>query len=324
MADNNTILIVDDILPTPPQNTMIMEGISPQGGGAFSINVANNISSDSILITLQLPRIVNVPYIGPTSIQSIGVAIATCTVTCLLLWGRRTVKRLQQYAKKQEERVINEEKKKEAAEPVKAKQWEVVQNGKLDEFINNEINPARERLRKTEDPDTVEKRQAKRNRIKLEQKKKKSGPLGLSVDVLQNTLGGLKKGDTPLAALIEENNSKNDKEKRACMNELQLQNTLTGLRKSPLSLDKDKEDKEKARAFEVTVKNESELQNMRAALKKGDTPLASLLDVKQARSFDDDVEILEHELADDIKELEKLQEKKEEEEEKPKESQFIS
>ena len=305
---------------------MIMEGISQptQGGGAFSINVANDISSDSILITLQLPRIVNVPYIGPTSIQSIGVAIATCTVTCLLLWGRRTVKRLQQYAKKQEERVINEEKKKEAAEPVKAKQWEVAQNGKLDEFINNEINPARERLRKTEDPDTVEKRQAKRNRIKLEQKKKKSGPLGLSVDVLQNTRGGLKKGDTPLAALIiEENNSKNDKEKRACMNELQLQNTLTGLRKSPLSLDKDKEDKEKARAFEVTVKNESELQNMRAALKKGDTPLASLLDVKQARSFDDDVEILEHELADDIKELEKLQGKKEEEEEKPKESQCI-
>ena len=106
------------------------------------------------------------------------------------------------------------------------------------------------------------------------------------------------------------------------MNELQLQNTLTGLKKSPLSLDKDKENKEKARAFEVTVKNESELQNMRAALKKGDTPLASLLDVQQARSFDDDVEILEHELADDIKKLEKLQEK-EVEEEKPKESQCI-
>ena len=199
MADNNTILIVDDILPTPPQNTMIMEGINQptQGGGAFSINVANDISSDSILITLQLPRIVNVPYIGPTSIESIGVAIATCTVTCLILWGRRTVKRLQRYAKereKQEERALNEQKKKEAAEPVKAKQWEAVKNGKLDEFINNEINPARERLRKTEDPDTVEKRQAKRNRIKLEQKKKKSGPLGLSVDVLQNTRGGLKKG----------------------------------------------------------------------------------------------------------------------------------
>ena len=106
------------------------------------------------------------------------------------------------------------------------------------------------------------------------------------------------------------------------MNELQLQNTLTGLKKSPLSLDKDKEDKEKARAaFEVTVKNESELQNMRAALKKGHTQLSSLLDVKQARSFDDDVVILEHELADDIKKLEKLQEK--EEEEKPKESQCI-
>ena len=90
--------------------------------------------------------------------------------------------------------------------PVKAKNWEV-KNGKLEEFIEGEILPMKQRLRKVEDPDTVEKRQAKRENIKQEQNKKGKGPLALSDDLLQNKRTGLRQTEKPKGYLD------NDREK---------------------------------------------------------------------------------------------------------------
>mmetsp|Transcript_27325 Transcript_27325/g.56985 ORF Transcript_27325/g.56985 Transcript_27325/m.56985 type:complete len:146 (+) Transcript_27325:449-886(+) len=60
--------------------------------------------------------------------------------------------------------------------------------------IHEQTNkPARESLRKVEDPDTVEQRTAKRNRIKNEQKKKPRGPLGLSTELLQSSRTSLRR-----------------------------------------------------------------------------------------------------------------------------------
>ena len=183
------------------------------GQGSFFINVVNdkNNTNGHVYITLGIPKIVDVPYVGPTTLESICLAAATCLMPCLFWLGKRTVRRLQQFVIKEEKR-IEDDTETESIEtkqepPIKAKQWEVVKNGKLDEFINNEIVPARARLRKVEDPDTVAKRQAKRDRIKQEAAKKPKGVLGLSEELLQNSRNGLRQApDTPLASYL--NNTK--------------------------------------------------------------------------------------------------------------------
>lgn len=184
------------------------------GQGSFFINVVNdkNNTNGHVYITLGIPKIVDVPYVGPTTLESICLAAATCLMPCLFWLGKRTVRRLQQFVIKEEKRREDDTETEESIEtkqepPIKAKQWEVVKNGKLDEFINNEIVPARARLRKVEDPDTVAKRQAKRDRIKQEAAKKPKGVLGLSEELLQNSRNGLRQApDTPLASYL--NNTK--------------------------------------------------------------------------------------------------------------------
>ena len=184
------------------------------GQGSFFINVVNdkNNTNGHVYITLGIPKIVDVPYVGPTTLESICLAAATCLMPCLFWLGKRTVRRLQQFVIKEEKRREDDTETEESIEtkqepPIKAKRWEVVKNGKLDEFINNEIVPARARLRKVEDPDTVAKRQAKRDRIKQEAAKKPKGVLGLSEELLQNSRSGLRQApDTPLASYL--NNTK--------------------------------------------------------------------------------------------------------------------
>ena len=167
-------------------------GKQPQGN--FSFSVVNDKNSDSIYFTVGVPKILDVPYIGPTSIETISFAAATCIVPCIFWYVRRTVRRIQQYAIKRREEKERLEKSKEP--PVKAKNWEV-KNGKLEEFIDKEILPMKQRLRKVEDPDTVAKRQAKREKIKSEQNKKGKGPLALSDDLLQNKRTGLRQTEKP-------------------------------------------------------------------------------------------------------------------------------
>ena len=173
------------------------------------MNDKNN-TNGHVYITLGIPKIVDVPYVGPATLESICFAAATCLLPCLFWLGKR-MRRLQQIVKDEKRREDDTETE-ESIEtkqepPIKAKQWEVVKNGKLDEFINNEIVPAKARLRKVEDPDTVAKRQAKRDRIKQEAAKKPKGVLGLSEELLQNSRNGLRQApDTPLASYL--NNTK--------------------------------------------------------------------------------------------------------------------
>mmetsp|Transcript_13836 Transcript_13836/g.22553 ORF Transcript_13836/g.22553 Transcript_13836/m.22553 type:complete len:124 (-) Transcript_13836:88-459(-) len=71
--------------------------------------------------------------------------------------------------------------------------------------MSKQICPARQQLRKVGDPDTVEKRQEKRNRIMKEQTKKPKGPLGLSVELLQNSRTSLRRApDAPLVSYLDE------------------------------------------------------------------------------------------------------------------------
>lgn len=190
---------------------MTMGKQNRQTQSAFSITH----DSDHILITLAIPKVIDVPYIGPTTIESISVAAATIIVPWLLWFGRRTVRRFQQYIK---------ERKKKAEEPEspvkKAKKWET-KNKKLEEFMNDEINPARQRLRKVGDPDTVEMRIAKRKQIKTEQAKKPKGKLGLSSELLQNSRAGLRQGDAPLDSYLNLANKKG-KEDRSIDDELRM------------------------------------------------------------------------------------------------------
>lgn len=167
-------------------------GNHPQG--IFSFSIANDKNSDSIYFTVGVPKILDVPFIGPTNIETLSLAAATCIVPCIFWYVRRTVKRIQQYAIERREEKERLEKSKEP--PVKAKNWEV-KNGKLEEFIDREILPTKQRLRKVEDPDTVAKRQAKREKIKHEQSKKGKGPLALSDDLLQNKRTGLRQTEKP-------------------------------------------------------------------------------------------------------------------------------
>jgi len=167
-------------------------GKHPQGN--FSFSVVNDKNSDSIYFTVGVPKILDVPYIGPTNIETLSLAAATCLVPCTFWSVRRTIKRIQQYNIARREEKERLEKSKEP--PVKAKNWEV-KNGKLEKFIDNEILPAKQRLRKVEDPDTVAKRIAKREKIKQEQSKKGKGPLALSDDLLQNKRTGLRQTEKP-------------------------------------------------------------------------------------------------------------------------------
>ena len=167
-------------------------GKHPQGN--FSFSFVNDKNSDSIYFTVGVPKILDIPYFGHTSIETLSFAAATCIVPCIFWYVRRTVKRIQQYTIARREEKERLEKSKEP--PVKAKNWEV-KNGKLDEFIDNEILPTKQRLRKVEDPDTVAKRQAKREKIKQEQNKKGKGPLALSDDLLQNKRTGLRQTEKP-------------------------------------------------------------------------------------------------------------------------------
>ena len=181
------------------------------GQGSFFINVVNdkNNTNGHVYITLGIPKIDDVPYVGPTTLESICLAAATCLMPCLFWLGKRTVRRLQLFVKEKRREDDTETESIEIKQepPIKAKQWEVVKNGKLDELINNEIVPAEARLRKVEDPDTVAKRQAKRDRIKQEAAKKPKGVLGLSEELLQNSRNGLRQApDTPLASYL--NNTK--------------------------------------------------------------------------------------------------------------------
>ena len=167
-------------------------GKHPQGN--FSFSVVNDKNSDSIYFTVGVPKILDVPYIGPTCIETLSLAAATCLVPCIFWYVRRTVKRIKQYSIERREEKERLEKSKEP--PVKAKNWEV-KNGKLEKFIDDEILPMKQRLRKVEDPDTVAKRQAKREKIKQEQSKKGKGPLALSDDLLQNKRTGLRQTEKP-------------------------------------------------------------------------------------------------------------------------------
>jgi len=167
-------------------------GKHPQGN--FSFSVVNDKNSDSIYFTVGVPKILDVPYVGPTSIETLSFAAATCLVPCTFWYVRRTIKRIQQYNIARREEKERLEKSKEP--PVKAKNWEV-KNGKLEKFIDSEIIPTKQRLRKVEDPDTVAKRQAKREKIKQEQSKKGKGPLALSDDLLQNKRTGLRQTEKP-------------------------------------------------------------------------------------------------------------------------------
>lgn len=75
--------------------------------------------------------------------------------------------------------------------------------------MNKQILPAREKLRKVEDPDTVEKRHEKLNRIKKQQTKKPKGPLGLSAELLQNSRTSLRQApNAPLASYLDEDRDK--------------------------------------------------------------------------------------------------------------------
>ena len=80
----------------------------------------------------------------------------------------------------------------ESGTDAKAVKWESKSSNKLNEFINNEIKPGREGLRKVEDPDTPEKRKAKRDAIVEAENKKPKGKLGLTDDLLQNVRAGLR------------------------------------------------------------------------------------------------------------------------------------
>ena len=178
-------------------------GKHPQGN--FSFSIANDKNSDSIYFTVGVPKILDVPYIGPTSLETISFAAATCIVPCIFWYVRRTVKRIQQYTIERREEKERLEKSKEP--PVKAKNWEV-KNGKLEEFIEGEILPMKQRLRKVEDPDTVAKRMAKREKIKQEQSKKGKGPLALSDDLLQNKRTGLRQTEKPKGYLDNDRDEK--------------------------------------------------------------------------------------------------------------------
>lgn len=143
----------------------------PLQRGSFTIGVRNDPSSDSVFITLSLPKVVHVPFLGAATIESIGVAAATCTVTWMVWFGRRTARRLRRLVAEYREGSSSADRR---DSPVKAKKWDS-KSTTLDDFMNQEIAPARARLRKVEDPDTVEKRIAKRNMIKKEQAKKPKG-----------------------------------------------------------------------------------------------------------------------------------------------------
>jgi len=181
----------------------------PQGN--FSFSVVNDKNSDSIYFTVGVPKILDVPYVGPTSIETLSFAAATCLVPCTFWYVRRTIKRIQQYNIARREEKERLEKSKEP--PVKAKNWEV-KNGKLEEFIDKEILPTKQRLRKVEDPDTVAKRIAKREKIKQEQSKKGKGPLALSDDLLQNKRTGLRQTEKPKGYLD------NDKEEHTIIEDI--------------------------------------------------------------------------------------------------------
>ena len=92
--------------------------------GKFSVGVTNDPSSEHIFITVGVPKIVDLPYVGPTTIESICIATATCVVPCLLWYGRRTYRRFKQYIKdKRDER---EEKRRKAELPVKGELYEYI------------------------------------------------------------------------------------------------------------------------------------------------------------------------------------------------------
>mmetsp|Transcript_22556 Transcript_22556/g.54510 ORF Transcript_22556/g.54510 Transcript_22556/m.54510 type:complete len:126 (-) Transcript_22556:53-430(-) len=78
--------------------------------------------------------------------------------------------------------------------------------------MNDEIAPARARLRKVGDPDTVEKRIEKRSKIKTEQSKKPKGPLGLSAELLQTSREVLRKDpNANLASYLKHRKENNDR-----------------------------------------------------------------------------------------------------------------
>ncbi|KAL9184667.1 hypothetical protein ACHAXT_012637 [Thalassiosira profunda] len=187
--------------------------------GSFSIGVKSD--DDHFFVTVSIPRIVDLPYLGQTSLQAIGASAAIIAVPWLWWYGRRTARRWRQYISNKRE--ARAEALRKAESPARATKWESKSHRKLDEFMSEEIAPARQRLRKVEDPDTVAKRVAKRERIKTEQAKKPKGKLGLSDDLLTNTRGSLRK--------LEEASPKEPKEKKPEFSDL-LQKSRSGLRQS--------------------------------------------------------------------------------------------
>lgn len=175
--------------------------------GSFSIGVTNDQSSDHILVTVSIPKIIDLPYFGPATIETICYTTAACIAPWLIWFARRTARRFRKSTKdKKEEALKKNEFPAKPESPVKATKWESSSSRKkLDDFMNDKIRPARASLRHVEDPDTVEKRMAKRAKIKQEQAKKPKGPLGLSKELLQNSRKSLRQSTgTSLATYLEQ------------------------------------------------------------------------------------------------------------------------
>lgn len=177
---------------------MDRQRVQPQLG-KFSVGINNDPNSDFISITFNIPKIINVPCIGRTSIEAIGLATATCGVPWLFWFGRRKAREIHQYIKDRKDEYTKPD------SPIKAKRYESKGGGKLDDFMD-EVRANRKHLRKVEDPDTVDKRKEKRDRTKMEQAKKPKGQLGLSDELLQNSRSGLRQSaDAPLSSYLDEN-----------------------------------------------------------------------------------------------------------------------
>jgi hypothetical protein len=157
--------------------------------GSFFLAISKD-DPEYIAATLYIPKKIDFPWIGSVSAELVGFVVAGLAASYIIWKGQRTYRNIRNYIKDLFAPLEIEEAKKT---PAKAKTWGKTNPTKLDEFIDT-CKDAKKGLRKVEDPDSVERRIAKRNKIRLEDKTKPKGKLGLSDDLLKNTRGELKAG----------------------------------------------------------------------------------------------------------------------------------
>jgi len=165
----------------------------PAAAAAFSVNAITN--DESYTITLQIPRHVNFPIIGPTSIEFVGIGASAATTTLfvwmitILLFRQKPAKKVSSPKAKEESPPATPSVGGIRSENVTAKTYKKTY-GSLEKFMDDARN-ARSLLRKRCDPDTVEKRQEKRERLRSSPTSP-VGPLGLSPSLLKEKRSGLR------------------------------------------------------------------------------------------------------------------------------------